>query len=163
MALYRYDSVVITSFVGAEYTTRRWGWVLGRISYSTTRHYPLYSCMCENGANQRVAQHRDNHTFTMMMKFNVNFTTFSLSILGKNVIFTFICWVVKCWCIRSDIVLRFQICWRFFRKTLNIQSGPKKCIHSLLINSFGINLNEISISGWECNIMFSQQMAQALL
>ena len=25
-----------------------------------------------------------------------------------------------------------------------------------------INLNEISISGWECNIMFSQQMAQAL-
>ena len=44
-----------------------------------------------------------------------------------------------------------------------IQSGPKKCIHSLLINIFGINLNEISISGWECNIMFSQQMAQALL
>ena len=26
-----------------------------------------------------------------------------------------------------------------------IQSGPKKCIHSLLINIFGINLNEISI------------------
>ena len=46
---------------------------------------------------------------------------------------------------------------------LLIQSGPKKCIHSLLINIFGINLNEISISGWECNIMFSQQMAQALL
>ena len=44
-----------------------------------------------------------------------------------------------------------------------IQSGPKKCIHSLLINIFGINLNEISISGWECNTMFSQQMAQALL
>jgi hypothetical protein len=33
-----------------------------------------------------------------------------------------------------------------------IQSVPKKCIHSLLINIFGINLNEISISGWECNI-----------
>ena len=29
----------------------------------------------------------------------------------------------------------------------NIQSGPKKCIHSLLTNIFGINLNEISISG----------------
>jgi len=29
---------------------------------------------------------------------------------------------------------------------LYIQSGPKKCIHSLLINIFGINLNEISIS-----------------
>ena len=40
---------------------------------------------------------------------------------------------------------------------------PKKCIHSLLINIFGINLSEISISVWECNIMFSQQMAQALL
>ena len=36
-------------------------------------------------------------------------------------------------------------------------------LHSLLINIFGINLNEISTSGWECNIMFSQQMAQALL
>ena len=44
-----------------------------------------------------------------------------------------------------------------------IQSGPKKFIHFLLINIFGINLNEISISGWVCNIMFSQQMAQALL
>jgi len=30
---------------------------------------------------------------------------------------------------------------------LRIQSGPKKCIHSLLINIFGINLNEIYISG----------------
>ena len=28
-----------------------------------------------------------------------------------------------------------------------IQSGPKKCIHSLFNNIFGINLNEISISG----------------
>ena len=28
-----------------------------------------------------------------------------------------------------------------------INSGPKKCIHFLLINIFGINLNEISISG----------------
>ena len=46
---------------------------------------------------------------------------------------------------------------------LLLQSGPKKCIHSLLINIFGINLNEISISGWECNKMFSQQVAQALL
>ena len=40
--------------------------------------------------------------------------------------------------------------------------AQKKCIYSLPINIFGINLNEISISGWECNIMFSQQMAQAL-
>ena len=33
------------------------------------------------------------------------------------------------------------------KKYMYIQSGPKKCIHSLLINIFGINLNEISISG----------------
>jgi len=33
------------------------------------------------------------------------------------------------------------------QKKVNIQSGPKKYIHSLLINIFGINLNEISISG----------------
>ena len=43
-----------------------------------------------------------------------------------------------------------------------MQGGPKKYTLSL-INIFGINLNEISISGWECNIMFSQHMAQALL
>ena len=35
----------------------------------------------------------------------------------------------------------------FQRPSFIIQSGPKKCIHSLLINTFGINLNEISISG----------------
>ena len=62
-----------------------------------------------------------------------------------------------CCVVMSDAVQEghYYNCW--------IQSGPKKCIHSLLINIFGINLNEISISGWECNIMFSQQMAQALL
>ena len=42
---------------------------------------------------------------------------------------------------------------------IHTQSNPKKCIHSLFINIFGINLNGISISGRECNIMFSQQMA----
>ena len=39
--LYRCDSV-ISSFVRTGYTTRRWGWVLGRISYSITHHYPSY-------------------------------------------------------------------------------------------------------------------------
>jgi len=34
-----------------------------------------------------------------------------------------------------------------FTLPYKIQSGPKKCIHSLFINIFGINLNEISISG----------------
>jgi len=39
--LYRCDSVVISSFVRTGYTTRRWGWQLGRIGYSITHHYPL--------------------------------------------------------------------------------------------------------------------------
>ena len=38
--LYRSDSVVISSFVRTGYTTRRWGWVLGRIGYSITHNYP---------------------------------------------------------------------------------------------------------------------------
>jgi len=36
--LYRCDSVVISSFVTTEYTTRRWGWLLRRIGYSITHH-----------------------------------------------------------------------------------------------------------------------------
>ena len=40
--LYRWDSVVISSFVRTGYTTRGWGWLLGRIGYSITDHCPLY-------------------------------------------------------------------------------------------------------------------------
>ena len=45
--------------------------------------------------------------------------------------------------------------WDTINCTCIYAEWPKKCIHSLLINIFGINLNEISISGWECNIMYS--------
>ena len=53
--------------------------------------------------------------------------------------------------------------FKFACSHCHIYRVAQKNVCSLLINIFGINLNEISISGWECNIMFSQQMAQALL
>ena len=40
--LYSCESVVISSFARAGYTTRRWGWLLGRIGYSVMHHYPLF-------------------------------------------------------------------------------------------------------------------------
>ena len=40
--LYRPDPVVISPFVRTGCTTRRWGWLLGRIGYSITHHNPLY-------------------------------------------------------------------------------------------------------------------------
>ena len=56
-----------------------------------------------------------------------------------------------------NAVVRMEYQVLLFNRVLNIyiyiyiyiyiQSGPKKYIHSLLINIFGINLNEISISG----------------
>jgi len=33
--------VVTALFVGTVYTTRRWGWLLGRSGYSIAHHYPL--------------------------------------------------------------------------------------------------------------------------
>ena len=50
--LYCCDSVVISSFVRTGCTTRRWGWLLGRIGYSITRHYPL---ICETRTGQQMA------------------------------------------------------------------------------------------------------------
>jgi len=40
--LYRCDLVVISLFVRTGYTTRRWGWLLGRIGCSIMHHYPLH-------------------------------------------------------------------------------------------------------------------------
>jgi hypothetical protein len=40
--LYRCDLVVIASFVGTEYTSSEWGWLLGRRGCGITRHYPFY-------------------------------------------------------------------------------------------------------------------------
>ena len=42
--LYCCDLVVISSFMRKVYTTRRWGWLLGRIGYSIMHHYPFYPC-----------------------------------------------------------------------------------------------------------------------
>ena len=75
-------------------------------------------------------------------------------------------WTERLWLIYCLLKHNFMTFIRrldFEASTYIYTEWPKKCIHSLLINIFGINLNEISISGWECNIMFSQQMAQALL
>jgi len=52
--------------------------------------------------------------------------------------FVFSCCAFRLWDISQHLLAR---------PTSLLQSGPKKCIHSLLINIFGINLNEISISG----------------
>ena len=40
--LYRCDSVVISSFVRTGYTTRKWGWLLGRIGYNIIYIYYYY-------------------------------------------------------------------------------------------------------------------------
>jgi len=53
--LYRCHSVVISSFVRTGYTTRRWGWLLGRIGYSITHHYSLYKLLeCKRNWIQHV-------------------------------------------------------------------------------------------------------------
>jgi len=49
----------------------------------------------------------------------------------------------------DNVSLSKQLCMMLVWPEHNtvIQSGPKKCVHSLLINIFGINVNEISILG----------------
>jgi hypothetical protein len=42
LRVYRCDSVVISLFVRTGYTTRRWGWLLGRIGFSFARHWTNY-------------------------------------------------------------------------------------------------------------------------
>ena len=56
--LCRCDSVVISSFVRTGCTTRRWGWLLGRIR--------------ETGTVQQVAQLRERYMMMMMMMMTKN-------------------------------------------------------------------------------------------
>ena len=78
--LYRCDSVVISSFVRTGYKTRRWEWLLGRIGYSITHHYPLIPnwqkeswvdlwrdfWIRETGTGQQVAQLHERYTMMMI-------------------------------------------------------------------------------------------------
>ena len=80
--LYRCDSVVISSFVRTGCTTRRWGWLLGRIGYSITYDYPYATPQLaegimvdlwrdfwirETGTGQQVAQLHESYMMMMMM------------------------------------------------------------------------------------------------
>jgi hypothetical protein len=53
-------------------------------------------------------------------------------------------------------ITRRILCHRFW-DTCVYRVAQKKCIRSLLINIFGIKLNEIYISGWECNIIYNSR------
>jgi hypothetical protein len=55
--LYRCDSFVISSFVRTAYTTRRWGWLLGRIGHSITHHYSLYPTQKLKSAIEELREH----------------------------------------------------------------------------------------------------------
>jgi len=64
----------------------------------------------------------------------------------------FACWITKATDTHSEYVINLLLFhsnngYVNMLRHYIIQSGPKICIHSLLINIFGINLNEISISG----------------
>jgi len=57
------DSVVISSFVNTGYTTRRWGWLLGRIGYSigiTTTYNLIYA---------RIAKELKTPTLDKVLKY----------------------------------------------------------------------------------------------
>ena len=62
-------------------------------------------------------------------------------------------------CILTNFYIIYRQYTTIYQYSDTIQSGPKKCIHSLLMNIFGINLNEISISGWECNIIYNSRIS----
>ena len=75
------------------------------------------------------------------------------SCLDVSYAFLYVCYVQLqctfsnvCACVRACVYVCIYI-YIYICIYRYIQSGPKKCIHSLLINIFGINLNEISISG----------------
>jgi hypothetical protein len=47
------DLVVISSFVRTGYTTRMWGWLLGRIGCSIMHHHPWYHAVAQLVEAQR--------------------------------------------------------------------------------------------------------------
>jgi hypothetical protein len=55
--LFHCDSVVFATFVGTGYTTRRWGWLLGRRGYGIMRYCPLCPCTtvkCDDILNENA-------------------------------------------------------------------------------------------------------------
>ena len=98
---------------------------------------------------------RDGHIFAVVQTWNCPIWWFMYTVSSNWHQTSQMCGEQSCFIFRRS---QFQMLnYETEYHELDIQSGPKKCIHFLLINIFGINLNEISISGWECNIMFSQR------
>jgi hypothetical protein len=60
--LYRWDSVVIASFVETGYTTRRWGWLLSRSGCSISHHYSVYIYSDDNKKLRNKIQNKPRNT-----------------------------------------------------------------------------------------------------
>jgi hypothetical protein len=106
--LYRCDSIIIASFVGKVYTTRRWRWLLLRRGYGIKRHYPFYLdkekytqkgkrnqerhwrsfWMCATGTGQQVVQLLDSYMFVIVFQHEKLEIYFTKSHIFKTVFFS---------------------------------------------------------------------------